>query len=299
MTLKQQNRDGGRKEQLENDWSRFLYAFRLNSTAAWRLCLPFAWKLKSLLSVALHLIFYCEKWWKCGVFTSWDLMAPSAQSKCMKRLCNDRDIWKKTDPRELKTETPALRLELLSPQRCSLTEVSVSGFAAAVLHQQHSSEGPIWQEKWKPAQRGLVHGGQNCQRKSPHMPPPVPPECTAEIVGGEMGGRLFVLVIVCVCLLEWERGCKVGICLIPLGAGSSDRQLRPHLLPGWTVAWWLSAENLLWPRLFFLSYPIPHKLGFYYSVFLCTFWSDTSERVMRTPNPLIFTLTWRWERVDV
>lgn len=76
--------------------------------------------------MAPHLIFYWENWWKCGVFSSWDLMAPTAQSKHMKRLCNDRDIWRKTEPRTLKTETPALRLELRSPRRCSLTVTSVS-----------------------------------------------------------------------------------------------------------------------------------------------------------------------------
>lgn len=74
----------------------------------------------------------------------------------------------------------------------------------------------------------------------PHMLPPVPPPVPgwpSRDVGGEMGvsERVCVLPSVFVCVNE-RGGVGVGICLIPLSAGSSDRQLLPHLLPCWTGA---------------------------------------------------------------
>lgn len=68
----------------------------------------------------------------------------------------------------------------------------------------------------------------------PHMLPPVHPPHTlhTHLTVPEM------LVERCVLVSEWTRGVVggVGICLIPLSAGSSDRQLLPHLLPCWIGA---------------------------------------------------------------
>ena len=69
----------------------------------------------------------------------------------------------------------------------------------------------------------------------------------------DMGRELGVCVCGCLCVYEWEGWGRVGICLIPLSAGSSDRQLLPHLLPCWMGAWWLSAAHLPQSHLFFFS----------------------------------------------
>lgn len=69
----------------------------------------------------------------------------------------------------------------------------------------------------------------------PHMLPPVPPSCQGGQVGMCAHACVCVLPSVFVCVNE-RGGVGVGICLIPLSAGSSDRQLLPHLLPCWTGA---------------------------------------------------------------
>ena len=98
-----------------------------------------------------------------------------------------------------------------------------------------------------------------------HLLPPVPSALCA-VCGSEMA--------FCTRASGWGGwggvGGGAGICLNPLSAGSSDRQLLPHLLPCWTCAWRLSAAHLPSLHSTCLSPPPP-------SVPLCVSYANTTH----------------------
>lgn len=83
----------------------------------------------------------------------------------------------------------------------------------------------------------------DCGADAGHMLPPVLWCQRGHLLGSSVRKR-GLCAPGCGCIYERKSWGGVGICLIPLSAGSSDRQLLPHLLPCWMDAWWLSTAHL-------------------------------------------------------